>query len=143
MSRASIHRVFPLIALGLSACASSTLPTPDPQQAWIDVYATPGQTVSATRQDGQPAGDARYFQVAPGAHELQVRYQYEVNSASRDGVSESMQITCQLRVSYEGFVAGQRYRLEVRPLVLKAQGYLFDAQRRLLARAEVLRCGPI
>ncbi len=131
-----------LLGLLLTGCASSTLPTPDPTQAWIDIYATPGHDISAQSQDGQRVGDARYFQVAPGAHALRVRFQHEVNSQGGDGVSEPTRITCQLEVRYDGFAAGQRYRLEVRPLVLKAQGYLFDDRRRLLARADVLRCGP-
>lgn len=128
----------------LAGCAtSSDLPPPDPAQAWVDVYAAPGHDVSAMSLDDQRVGDARYFQMTPGAHALRVRFQHEVNSQGSDGVSEPMRITCQLEVRYDGFAAGQRYRLEVRPLVLKAQGYLFDAQRRLLARADVLRCGPI
>jgi hypothetical protein len=55
--------------------------------------------------------------------------------------SEPIQRTCELRVRYDDFAAGQRYRLEARPLAATAQGWLYDDQRNVLARARVLRCG--
>ena len=83
-----------------------------------------------------------YFQVPVGAHELQARLQFEVNSGGgQDGISEPRQMTCDIRVRYADFAAGQRYRLEARPLQMKAQAWLYDEQRNVLARGQVLRCG--
>lgn len=128
--------------LALAACASP-LPPADPQQAWVQPYASAGHLLMAQRLDGQRLNDGRYFQVSPGAHELEARFQYEVNrGGGLDGMSEPLQITCHIRVRYADFAAGRRYRLEARPLALKAQAWLFDEQRQVLARGQVLRCGP-
>ncbi|WP_313517727.1 hypothetical protein [Pseudomonas sp.] len=126
----------------LHACAAAPLPTPDPNLAWVDVRAVPVGDVSADRLDGKRVDDARYFQVGPGLHELDVRYQYEVNRGGGVDSSGPSQVTCYLRVRYDGFVPGQRYRLEARPLVLKAQGWLYGEGRELVASAQLLRCGP-
>lgn len=125
----------------LSACASP-LPAPDPSQAWVELHSHAGTLLMADRLDGQRLRDGRYFQVPAGAHELQARFQFEVNSGGGlDGVSEPRQVTCELRVRHDSFVAGQRYRLEARPMQMKAQAWLYDAQRNVLARAKVMRCG--
>ncbi len=125
----------------LSACASS-VPPRDPNQAWVELYATPGELLMADRLDGQRLNDGRYFQVPGGAHELQARFQFETNGNSGlDGSTEPRQITCEIRVRYDDFAPGRRYRLEVRPLAMKAQGWLYDEQRNVLAQAKVPRCG--
>lgn len=128
-------------ALVLSACASP-LPPADPDQAWVELRSHAGTLLMADRLDGQRLNDGRYFQVPAGAHELQARFQFEVSSGGGpDGLSEPRQVTCVIRVQHDNFVAGQRYRLEARPLLLKAQAWLYDEQRNLLARGNVLRCG--
>nr|WP_298111910.1 hypothetical protein [uncultured Pseudomonas sp.] len=134
-----------LLLVGLStlgACASP-VPPRDPNQAWVELYASPGELLMADRLDGQRLNDGRYFQVPNGAHELQARFQFEVNGlgGGLDGSTEPRQITCEIRVRYDDFAPGQRYRLEVRPLAMKAQGWLYDEQRNVLARAKVPRCG--
>lgn len=133
--------LFLLALLSLSACASP-LPTPDPQQAWVTLYASAGYTLMAHKLDDQQTPDGRYFQVSPGAHTLDVRFQFEVagGGGGSDFNSEPLQMTCHLRLQYDGFAAGQQYRIEARPLLMKAQGWLYDSQRRVLARAKVLRC---
>ena len=125
----------------LSACASP-VPPRDPNLAWVELYASPGELLMADRLDGERLNDGRYFQVPSGTHELQARFQFEVNGTSGlDGSAEPRQITCELRVRYDNFVPGQRYRLEARPLAMKAQGWLYDEQRNVLARAKITRCG--
>jgi hypothetical protein len=127
--------------LVLGACASP-LPSPDPSQAWVELRSHAGTMLMADRLDGQRLNDGRYFQVPAGAHELEARFQFDVNTGDGlDGISEPRQVTCELRVRYDNFVAGQRYRLEARPFVMKAQAWLYDAQRNVLARAKVMRCG--
>ncbi|WP_394236154.1 PA0061/PA0062 family lipoprotein [Pseudomonas anguilliseptica] len=127
--------------LVLSACASS-VPAPDPSQAWVELRANAGTVLMADRLDGQRLNDGRYFQVPAGAHELQARFQFEVNSGGGlDGAYEPRQVTCEIRVRHDNFVAGQLYRLEARPMQMKAQAWLYDEQRNVLARGQVLRCG--
>ncbi|MGB4072163.1 hypothetical protein [Pseudomonas sp.] len=128
-------------ALFAAGCASP-LPPHDPGQAWVELRSDPGSLLMADRLDDQRLNDGRYFQLSPGAHELQVRFQYEINGGGgMDGMSEPLQITCQMRLRYANFAAGQRYRVEARPLVMKAQSWLYDEQRNVLARGQVLRCG--
>ena len=127
--------------LVLSACASP-VPSPDPSQAWVELRSNAGTLLMADRLDGQRLNDGRYFQVPAGAHELQARFQFEVSSGGgQDGLSEPRQVTCEIRVGHDNFAAGQRYRLEARPMQMKAQAWLYDAQRNVLARGKVLRCG--
>lgn len=124
----------------LSACASP-LPPRDPNQAWVELYSSAGTLLMADRLNGERLGDGRYFQVPGGAHELLVRFQYEVNRGGFGIDTEPRQITCQIRLRYDAFIAGQRYRIEARPLAMKAQAWLYDEQRNVLARGRVMRCG--
>lgn len=128
------------LPLMLGACASP-LPQPDPQQAWVDLYASASYLLMADRLDGERWPDGRYFQVSPGAHELEARFQFEVRSGTLGTRSEPIRMTCAIRVRYADFAAGRRYRLEARPLLMKAQAWLYDEQRNVLARGEVRRCG--
>lgn len=132
--------ITPLL-LVLAACASP-LPKPDPQQAWVELYSSADTLLMADRLDDKRWPDGRYFQVTPGTHELETRFQFEVhNGGSLGGLGEPLRMTCEIRVRYDGFAAGQRYRLEARQQSMKAQAWLYDAQRNVLARGEVLRCG--
>ncbi|UVE17856.1 hypothetical protein NVV93_00190 [Pseudomonas sp. LS44] len=135
--------LLPLVALSLYACAGS-LPPADPHQAWVELATQqPSHTISANRLDGARLSEGRFFQVNPGAHELEVRFQYERSGGGgMDPSGSPGQVACILRVQYASFAAGQRYRLEARPLAAKAQAWLYDGQRKVLARGEVLRCGP-
>ncbi|MDX1724518.1 MAG: hypothetical protein R3355_15580 [Pseudomonas sp.] len=125
--------------LMLSACASP-LPPRDPGLAWVDLYTTASDLLMADELDGKRVNDGRYFQITPGAHELIARFQFEVQGGG-SLMAEPIQRTCELRVRYDDFVAGQRYRIEARTLAMSAQGWLYDDQRNVLARARVLRCG--
>ncbi|MDX1367975.1 hypothetical protein [Pseudomonas sp.] len=125
--------------LMLSACASP-LPPRDPGMAWVDLYTTASDLLMADELDGKRVNDGRYFQITPGAHELIARFQFEVQGGG-SLMAEPIQRTCELRVRYDNFVAGQRYRIEARTLAMSAQGWLYDDQRNVLARARVLRCG--
>jgi hypothetical protein len=140
------HLLLPSL-LGLSllgGCASQPLPSPDPGQAWVDLASNlPSTQLSADRLDRRRLDDGRYFQMPPGAHELDTRVQYEVNLGGGSPLASGpSKVTCYLRVRYDGFAAGQRYQLYIRPSLMKADGWLYDSQRNVLARADVLRCGP-
>lgn len=128
-------------ALLLGACASP-LPEPDSQQAWVELYSTADTLLMADRLDGKRWPDGRYFQVTPGQHELQTRFQFEVRGGGGLGMmSEPLRMTCEIRLRYDDFVAGQRYRIEARQQLMKAQAWLYDEQRNVVARGEVRRCG--
>jgi hypothetical protein len=126
----------------LNACASP-VPPHDPGQAWVELSTTASDLLMADRLDGKRLNDGRYFQVPPGSHELLARFQFEVPGGGGGNImsSEPEQRTCEIRVRYADFAAGQRYRLEARPLVSTAQAWLYDEQRTVLARGRVLRCG--
>ena len=124
----------------LGACASP-LPPRDPGMAWVDLYTTASDLLMAEELDGKRVNDGRYFQITPGAHELIARFQFEAHGGGMDMRSEPIQRTCELRVRYDDFAAGQLYRIEARTLAMSAQGWLYDDQRNVLARARVLRCG--
>jgi hypothetical protein len=125
----------------LGACASP-LPAANPNMAWIDLRGEGIDLLMADRLDRQRTSDGRYFQVTPGAHELDMRYQFEVSGgAGVTAMSQSQQLTCDIRIKYDNFVAGQRYLIEARSIVRRGHAILYDAERNVLARASSLRCG--
>ncbi|HSC85436.1 MAG TPA: hypothetical protein VLC30_17625 [Pseudomonas sp.] len=127
--------------LALAACASP-LPSPDPQKAWVEVDSWPGDMLMANKLDGLDLRDGRFFQVPPGKHELEASFRFEVHFGGFGAFgSGPQQTTCYLRIRYDHFVAGQRYRMEARPMQARARGWLYDAQGNVLARATVVRCG--
>jgi hypothetical protein len=132
----------PLLAATLSLAACVTpLPPHDPGQAWIDMQAQPDTQLGADEVDGVDWPDRRYFQVYPGAHRLQVRFGFEVPGGGLGPSSEPIWRTCILEVKYADFAAGERYRLEVRPVAHRAMGRLLTADGTRVARAEMRRCG--
>ena len=130
-----MRRPLLLSLLALGACAGP-LPAPDPQQAWVELQARAGYTLMAHRLDGTPIRDGRYFQLAPGTHELQLRFQFEVPGGAGETGREPRLTTCLLRLDYDGFAAGQRYRIEARAPAMQPSAYLYDAQRKLVAEEQ-------
>ena len=129
-----------LSLLTLAACAGP-LPTPAPDQAWVDLQASGIELLMSHKLDGKQTADGRYFQVSPGAHELEARYRFEITQGGVGSFAEPREMTCYLRVRYDHFAAGQHYRLEARSQLFRARGWLYDANRQVVARAEVLHCG--
>ncbi|PWB31628.1 hypothetical protein DCO48_16595 [Pseudomonas sp. SDI] len=124
-----------LIAFSALGACASPLPPVDSKQAWIDLYTvTPGKVLMADRLDGERLNDGRYFQVTPGKHELTVRFDFEVYSG---GFSvDPTERTCYLKIRYDGFEAGQRYRLEARAPAMLPSAYLYNAQRQVVAEED-------
>ncbi|TBU85608.1 PA0061/PA0062 family lipoprotein [Phytopseudomonas dryadis] len=131
-----------LVSLLLLGACASPLPQADPDKAWIDLKGSGIDLLMADRLDRERVNDGRYFQVTPGAHELDMRYQFEVSGGGGGAfMSEPRQMTCDIRIQYDHFAAGQRYRVEARSLVMRGQAILYDAERNVLARGKNLRCG--
>lgn len=141
-----LTRLVPLALLLLAGCAGP-LPQPDPQMAWVELRSAPANTLLAERLDGERLSDGRYFQVTPGRHVLEVRFQYELYGGSGGGgggFGEPVQINCYQQVVYDGFEAGRRYRLEVRPQLRRALALLSDERGEVVARSnlQTSRCPP-
>ena len=132
-----------LMILGLTTLAgcAGPLPAVDPQQAWVDMRTMTGKLVMADKVDGQTTDDGRYFQISPGPHKLQVRYDYEIRYGGFTAIgSEYTELTCFVEVKYDHFVAGQRYMIEVRSLTNDVTAELLDAQRKVLANESNVTC---
>jgi hypothetical protein len=135
-------RLTPLcIILGTLAGCASPLPAVDPNMAWVDMHTFTGRLVMSDKLDGENTPDGRYFQVTPGSHKLQVRYDYEYRSGGIGIMSDDLrELTCFIDLQYDGFTAGQRYRFEVRSIANSVDAMLYDAQRNLVAEEEDVHC---
>lgn len=122
----------------LSGC--STLPDPDPNQAWIDLAAHDDSSLHAVQVDERDWADNRYFQVPPGSHELTVRYQFAVAPGNIGPVDQPLWRDCQLNLSFKGFDAGQRYRMQAGSIGFRPWVKLYDQQRKLIGQGEPAGC---
>jgi len=130
-----------MLALATVAGCAGPMPTVDPQQAWVEMRTTTGTLVMADKVDGKTTYDGRYFQVSPGPHTLQVRYDYEVRYGGFTAMgNEYTELTCFVEVKYDHFTAGQRYRIEVRSLANNVSAQLQDAQHQVLAEETSVSC---
>lgn len=134
-----------LAFVAMGGCTATPLPSVDPNMAWVD-FATPtpgGKVLMAEKLDGQRLRDGRFFQVSPGSHELEVRFDFEVLGGGGLGLmSEPQERLCYLTVRYDHFEAGQRYRLEARNLAFTPSARLYDAKREIVAEDRQARCMP-
>ncbi len=128
-----------LLITGLSGCASP-LPAPDPDMAWVEMSAQPSDIFMSDRLDNKRTPDGRYFQVSPGTHELEARYEFEISGGGMGDFGETQYLRCTMVVRYDDFQAGRRYLFQARSLGFTPQGWLRDEQHQVLARAEAERC---
>ena len=130
-------------ALALLVGCAGPLPAVDPQQAWVDLHTFTGKTLMADKLDGRRTEDGRYFQVTPGKHKLEVRYDYEYTSGGM-GLSMNIysELTCYVTINYDHFEAGHRYRLDVRHIANSIDAQLRDEQRQVLAQEGEVFCIP-
>lgn len=125
-----------LLIIISSACAAP-LPDHDPNMAWIEVRTQAGHQLSAQRLDRKKVNDARYFQVEPGAHHLQVRLSYD-HGGSRMG---SSQRRCLVDIVYDDFQAGQLYSIRALAKGWTVRAWLYDAEGQQLIESRPVRCG--
>lgn len=130
-----------LAALTLLGACAGPLSQPDPQQAWIDFRTEPGELLMAETADGRRMNDGRYFQLAPGAHRLEVTYRFEVLIGPLF-TSDPVNMLCYLRLDYANFAAGQRYRLHARHWQFQTESWLEDANGQRLADGQEWHCIP-
>lgn len=128
-----------ILAASLGGCAGP-LPQPDPNMAWVDLSAQTTDIFMSDRLDGKRTYDGRYFQVPPGRHELEARYEFEVSSGGWGMFGDIQTLRCTLVVDYEHFEAGRRYLFQARSMGFTPQGWLRDEQRNVLAKARAEHC---
>ena len=129
------------LALTLLAGCAGPLPAVDPQLAWVDMRTSSGTLIMADKVDGVTTYDGRYFQISPGSHRLQIRYDYEVRYGGFSALTDDYtELTCYIELSYDHFAAGQRYLIEGRSLANDVGAKLMDAQRNILAAEDNVSC---
>lgn len=128
-----------LLVAGLTGCAGP-LPAPDPNMAWVEMSAQPSDIFMSDRLDDKRTPDGRFFQVTPGAHELEARYEFEISSGGLGDFGDTQYLRCTMVIRYDDFQAGRRYLFQARSLGFTPQGWLYDEQRNVLARAEAEHC---
>ncbi|MCO6056133.1 hypothetical protein NG726_05560 [Pseudomonas sp. MOB-449] len=131
-----------LSLLTLGGCAL-LMPSPDPNQAWIDFRQQDGQALHASRVDDKAQTNVRYLQVPPGRHELEVRLEFEVSGQDIGQGTSSYRRTCLLKLAYGDFAAGERYQLEAGGIGFRPWARLYDQQNREVAKARESRCGDV
>ncbi|WP_416421701.1 hypothetical protein RAM80_17260 [Pseudomonas sp. App30] len=130
-----------LLVCGLAAVAGcSTLPDPDPHQAWVDLAAGSDNSLKAVKVDNHDWTDPRYFEVQPGAHELWVTFQFPVAPTNIGPVAQPLWRDCKMKLSFKDFSAGQRYRLEAGSLGFQPWAKLYDEQRYMVGKAQPAGC---
>lgn len=127
------------LALGLTGCAGP-LPAPSPDMAWVDMTAQTSDIFMSDKLDGKRTPDGRYFQVGPGAHELEARYEFEISGGGFGYFDDTQYMRCTMVIRYDDFQPGRRYLFQARSLGFTPQGWLRDEDGNVLARAQPEHC---
>ena len=134
-------RTLPLLAsLALLGACASPLPAPDPQQAWVAMPSTPGELLMAEMVGRERVRDGRYFQLEPGAQRLRGSYRFEVIAGGGGLESGRVLMLCYFRLDWDGFAAGQRYRVQAQHWQYQPEAWLLDAAGRRLVEAHDWSC---
>lgn len=118
----------------LSACVGP-MPQPDPALAWIGLQEEAPNDMLAERVDGKRIDDGRYFEVAPGAHDLDV-------TLFENPMGDSNQEDCSGKVHYNQFKAGEHYQLVESSLGEEVSARLEDSHGKQLAQTADFQCMP-
>lgn len=138
-----MRRLVLLLVASVIAGCQAPMPVADPQKAWVD-FSTPfpnDRLLLAERLDKQRLRDGRFFEVAPGSHELIVRFDFEVaGGGSMSMMGGPSTRVCYLTLHYAHFEAGQRYLLEGRWMAFTPEARLFNAKHEVVAQASEYYC---
>ena len=121
----------------LAAGCEATLPEPDPAMAWVDVTGRAGYSLSARRLDGVKVDDARFFQLTPGRHRLELRLGYERRGSS----AGSQWRHCRVELEHADFVAGQRYSIYAVATGFTVRVWLRDQTGARIVESRAVHCG--
>lgn len=124
------------LTLFMSGCAAE-LPEHDSSMAWVDVAGRAGYSLSARRQDGKQTQDARYFQLSPGRHQLELRLGYE----RKGSATGSQWRHCRIEFDYDGFAAGERYSIYAVATGFTVRVWLRNQAGEKLLESRSVRCG--
>ncbi|MEB0223930.1 hypothetical protein [Pseudomonas sp. 10S4] len=116
----------------LSACAGP-MPKADPSEAWIGMDQPASADLLAERIDGKEVHDARYFEVKPGAHRLDMTLLSGADGNSTD-------LNCMGRLDYSEFKAGEHYQINASSEGLKAAVSLVDSHGNQVAQSHSFKC---
>lgn len=125
-----------LLIIVVSGCEAA-LPEHDPTMAWVEVQGRAGYSLSARRLDGVKVDDARYFQLEPGRHRLELRLGYERRGSS----SGSLWRHCRVELTYPDFAAGKRYSIFAVATGFTARVWLRDAEGKRILESRSVHCG--
>jgi len=131
--------LFPCV-LALSGC-NLLMPRHDPGKAWVELNPREPYSLRASEVDQRELDEHRFFQVSPGAHELGLRYRFEVDGSNIGPNSPPYERNCLIRLNYAEFTAGERYSLEVGKVGFRPWARLYDEQRQEVARGRESGCG--
>lgn len=120
----------------ITGCAAE-LPERDSSMAWVDVNGRAGYTLSARRLNGKPISDARYFQLTPGRHQLELRLGYERRGSS----TGSQWRYCKIELDYDSFAAGERYSIDAVAMGFTVRVWLRNQAGERLLESRSVRCG--
>ncbi|MGY2201994.1 PA0061/PA0062 family lipoprotein [Pseudomonas gingeri] len=137
-----MRKLLSLLALASLGGCISPLPAVDPQMAWIDVGTRTGTLVMAESVDKKRLDDGRFFQVTPGAHELTVRFDFDVYVGGMAMNTDPLERICYITVPYDHFEAGRRYRLEGVALGFQANARLYNDKGEQIAGDRTVLCMP-
>ncbi|BBP73939.1 hypothetical protein CCU68_26370 [Pseudomonas gingeri NCPPB 3146 = LMG 5327] len=137
-----MRKLLSLLALASLGGCVSPLPAVDPQMAWIDVGTRTGTLVMAESVDKKRLDDGRFFQVTPGAHELTVRFDFDVYVGGMAMNTDPLERICYITVPYDHFEAGRRYRLEGVALGFQANARLYNDKGEQIAGDRTVLCMP-
>ncbi|SDI69570.1 hypothetical protein SAMN05216272_11645 [Pseudomonas panipatensis] len=128
--------ILPVLSLFavLAGCAGP-IPRANPSQALVRLGAQSPDQLVAESQDGKAPADVRYFELASGAHDLQVQL-------DKSGDDEPDQSICHATLHYDGFHAGEQYMLQESSLGKALRLDLYDAQGNALAPTAAFHCFP-
>jgi hypothetical protein len=116
----------------LSACAGP-MPKADPSEAWIGLQEESPSAMLAENVDGKRLNDGRYFEVTPGAHTLDMTLFVE------QGGDENQE-DCSARVKYDGFKAGEHYKMVESSLGTEYRAELMDSHGKQVAPTQDFDC---